>query len=252
MAEAKVAPVAEDKKIEPVEAKTEPKSDDKGEKEVKIGDALKTSDKKEPAEDKPRMVPEAVLIEYKKEAKAATKALEDLKKTIEDGATKKEVSKSIKDLAEKHNVDAEFLRDFADAVKKEAEAEVEEKVSARIKPITDKESADKVDKIFSEHFDKTLEAMPEYKAVVNKEVIKSLALDPKNANKTFAKIFEEAYGHLVTGKRTLETTKPRGGKDDTEIDFAKARKDAEYFKEIMSDPQLKKKYNEGIAERNNF
>jgi len=91
--------------------------------------------------------------------------------------------------------------------------------------------------------------MPEYENLVNREVIKVLSLDPKNANKTFAQLIEETYGKAITGKRTIETTKPGGGKEPTEIDFDKALKDTEYFKEIMSNPTLKKKYNDSISSR---
>ena len=104
-------------------------------------------------------------------------------------------------------------------------------------------------KLFTEHFTKTMAEMPEYEKIVNRDVIKTLALDPRNANKTFAQIIESAYGHLITGKRTLETTKPGGGKEDTTIDFNKARSNGEYFKEIMADPELKKQYNSEIEKR---
>jgi hypothetical protein len=91
--------------------------------------------------------------------------------------------------------------------------------------------------------------MPEYKNIANKDVIKSLSLDPKNANKTFAKILEDSYGHLITGKKTLEKTTVRGGNSDSPIDFNKAAKDMEYYKEIMANPELKKKYNESLTDR---
>jgi len=57
-------------------------------------------------------------------------------------------------------------------------------------------------------------------------------------------ILEEAYGNAITGKRTIETTKPGGGKEPTEVDYHRAQTDSEYFKQIMDSPNLKKKYNE--------
>lgn len=239
---AKDAPVEESKETKPVETKTEPA---KAEKEVKVGDALDTKGK---AKDEPKMVPEAVLIEYKKENKEMFKELKELKALIESGATRKEVSTDLKAIAEKHNVDADFVKEFAEAVRKEAEADFESKM----KPAKDAEIAAKRDKLFEEHYGKAIEANPEYKSLANKEVIKTLALDPRNADKTFAQIIEGAYGHLVTGRKTLDTTKARGGKDDVEIDFNKAQSNTEYFKEIMADPELKKKYNAGLAERVKF
>lgn len=230
----------------PVVEKKDTKADDKtaaDAKDVKVGEALKTKD--EPKKDEPKLVPEAVLLEFKKENKELHKELKDLKKLIEDGAPKREVSADIKSLAEKHNVDPEFLTDFAAAVRKEAEGDAD----AKLKPIRDKEQADKLEKVFNENFDKTMEEMPEYAKLVNKDVIRTLAFDPKNANKTFAQIFESAYGHLVTGKKTLEPTKHQGGKKDTTVDIARAQKDPAYFAEIMADPELKKQYNSSLEFR---
>lgn len=246
MPKAENALETEDKKIEKVEDKT---TDTKVEnKDVKAGDILDTSkDTKKDADKAPRMVPESVLIEYKKESKEVRKELDALKKSIEDGASKIEVSADLKTLAEKHSLPPEFLQEFADAVRKEAKEDFESKM----KPIEEKENAAKREKIFDEHFDKTMSEMPEYSKLVNKEVIKALAFDPKNANKSFAQIFESAYGHLVTGKKTLDTTKARGGKEDTStVDIKRAQSDPAYFKEVMADPELKKIYNEGLAQRN--
>lgn len=238
--QAKVVPAEESKDTETVETKTEesPKED------VKVGDALNTREEKK----EPRMVPEAVLIEYKKENKQIAKDLRDLKTLIESGATKKEVSTDLKSLADKHGFDADFLGDFAEAVRKEAEDAAE----AKLKPIKEKEIASAREKIFEEHFAKTMAEMPEYASLVNKDVIKTLAYDPVNVNKTFAQIFQDSYGHLVTGRKTLDTTKPRGGIEATDIDLQRASRDPEYFKEVMADPELKKKYNDEMAIRNKF
>lgn len=236
MPEPKVVPVEETKDTKAVETKTESKKDDK------IGKVLDVKDKKV---EEPKMVPEAILIEYKKENKEIHKELNDLKALIESGATKKEVSADLKVLAEKHGVAADFLEEFAAAVRKEAKADADRE----LQPIKDGETAAKRETVFNEHFDKTLIEMPEYSKIVNKNVIRTLVFDPKNANKTFAQIFEESFGHLITGKKTIDTTKARGGKDATIVDVARAQRDPEYFKEIMADPELKKKYNEGLGER---
>ena len=238
--EVKKVPDEESKETNPAETVA-----DTTKKDETVGNALNT--KKEA-----KMVPEAVLIEYKKENKQIAKELKDLKEFIESGATKKEISMDLKELADKHNVDADFLNEFASAVQKKAQADTEEKLNSKIRPIEEKENAKKRDEIFDKHFDKTLEDMPEFKGIVNKDVIKALALDPQNENKTFTQIFNDSYGHLITGKKTLESTKPRGGAEDVAIDFNKASTNPEYFKEIMADPELKRKYNEDIATRNRF
>lgn len=238
----------ESKETETAKTEAEVKGKTETEKEVTVGDAL---DNKEPKKE-PKMVPEAVLIEAKRQTKAAQKALKDLQANIESGASSEEVNIDLDTIAAEYpDVDPNFLKKFAKAVSAQAKAEAKAETEEEIKPIKEKERAAEVDKIFTEHYDKTLDAMPEYKDIANKEVVKTLSLDPKNANKTFAQILELAYGHLVKGKRTLEKeVKPRGGKeDDTEIDMKKANADPAYFKEIMADPELKKQYNAGLAKR---
>jgi uncharacterized membrane-anchored protein YjiN (DUF445 family) len=236
---AQEAQVAESKETKVAETVAKP------EEGKTVGEVLET---KAPEPKEAKMVPEAVLLEFKKENKEMAKELKSLKEAIEGGASKKEVSSDLKALAEKHGQDPEFLKEFADSVRKEAEANAEK----ILKPLQDQDTAAKKDKVFNENFDKTLEEYPEYKNLANKEVIRTLALDPKNSNKTFAQIFQDSYGHLVTGKKTLDTTVAGGGKEAPQIDYGKAASDPKYFKEIMADPELKKEYNKTLTIRNRF
>ena len=243
--EAKKVPVEESKDIKTVEAKTE---DKKETKDTKVSDVLGKREVKAEDKDAKLSAAEAVIVDIKKDNKQMAKDLSELRTLIESGAAKKEVSTDLTALAEKHNVSVEFLQDFAATVRKEVGKDSDD----RIKSIEETSNSEKREKIFTEAFDKTLEEMPEYKKLVSKDVIRTLVMDPKNSNKTFAQIFESSYGHLVTGKKTLEPTKARGGKEDTKVDISRAQKDTEYFKEVMADPELRKQYNEGIASRNRF
>ena len=236
----KTAPEVEAKNTEEVKPNTNLTVEEK--KEATVGEILGQENKEA------KLVPESALIQYKKDNKEMKKELEELRQQISEGATKKEVSSTVKDLAKKFNVDEEFLSELAGTMKKEAKSELEEEFGSKIKSFEEKDKAKKIDEVFNQTFDKILEENPEYKGIVNKDVIKALALNPINANKSFSKIIEESYGHLVKGKKTMETTTPRGG-NDGEIDFSKARSDTKYFEQIMADPILKKKYNEGLASR---
>jgi hypothetical protein len=231
------APIVENKIAQKVEAKAETKS---------VGELL--GDAPAPKED-PKVVPESALIELKKENKQLFKEIKKMQDMIGEGATKKEVSSSIKAIAEKHSVSEEFLSELASAIRAEADADIDERVNSKLKPLEAKDNAARIDKIFSENFDKTIDQMPEYKDIANRDVIKTLTLDPANANKTFAQIMEQAYGHLVQGKRTIDAAKPRGGKEPAEIDFEKAQKNSTYFKEVMADPDLRKAYNSDLQKR---
>jgi len=216
-----------------------------------IGKALDTLPKSEEATKQEETVPLSALLEIKKENKALSRELREMKKSIEQGESKKATSKSIESLAEKFpDVDPNFLQEFAAAVREESKKETEEEISEKLKPIQEKDKAEKIEKAFNTHFKKTMESLKEYEGIVNKDVIKALSLLPENANKTFTQIIEESYGHIVSGKRSMDSASSRVSKNDTvEVDVARARKDPEYFQEIMASPELKKKYNAGMVSR---
>lgn len=220
-------------------------------KEETIGEALNKA-KEEVKKEEQRMVPEAVLLEYKKGNKELRQELKELRSLIESGASNTQISEDLKEIATEHNVDEKFLSRLAKSIKLEAERDMEERFKADILPIKEKERAEKMEVIFNEHYNKTLEVMPEFKDIANREVIKQLSLLPQNANKTFSQILQETYGHLVGGKRTMETAKGRKGEVIVDIDFDRTTKDQAYLKEVLSDPELKKKYNESLTKRLKF
>ena len=216
--------------------------------EESIEDTLKKIEKEE--EVKPRVVPESVLLEYKNQNKELKHDLKELRALIESGATKKEISEDLRDIADEHNVDIKFLQKLAKSIELEAEKKLEEKFAARFKPYEDKERTEKLNKIFNQKFDEAITKYPEYKDLVNREIIRERALNPSNAKKTFYDLFKESYGHLISGKMTLESTRSRAGEEIIkEIDYARAKNDMAYYKEIMADPELKKKYNENLHKR---
>lgn len=227
-------------------AKPEAAKDEKT--EGTVGDALGTTQKSE--EKKEEMVPLSALLEVKKDNKELAREMKELKKSIEQGASREEVSTDLAALAEKHNVDPDFLNDFAKAVRAETKRETEEEVTNKLKPVLEKDRAEKIDKAFNTHFNKALEGLPELKDVVNKDVIKTLSLAPENANKTFTQLIEEAYGHLNTGKRSIDSGTSRASKNaEVEIDHKRAATDPEYYKKIMANPAMKEEYNKGLVDR---
>ena len=97
--------------------------------------------------------------------------------------------------------------------------------------------------MFSKHFADAIEANPEYAGIANPEVIKTLSLDPRNASKTFVQIIEETYGGAIQGRRTIETTTPRGGKDPEKVDIQRAKTDQDYLTRVLQDPAMREQYN---------
>jgi signal transduction protein with GAF and PtsI domain len=230
------------------EAKAKADADTKAAAEAEAAKGKETIGKVLDTEEKPapKMVPEAALLDMKKDNKELRKELKELRTSIEEGATKAEVSEDIAAIGEKYGVDKTFLNELAATIRKEVGADT----AAAIKPLTANERANRIEKVFSEHFDKAMAEMPEFAGVVNRSVIKSLSLDPENANKTFAQLIDETYGKAIpAGKRTLETTTPRGGKSPDPIDYDRAKSDQKYFAEIMSDPDRKKEYNQTLVDR---
>lgn len=250
--EANIAPAEETKQTETPAETTEVKAPEVEAKPAEtVGEALQTETPQEPKEEKPevRMVPESVVIQLKKDIK------ELKRQSVSGDKSADEVDEALQALGEEHNVDPVFLQKLTKVIRSKTQSEFEEKLEKAMEPAKELSAAQKkaeMDKTFDEYYDKTIEALPEFKDVANKEVIKALAFRKENANKTFQQILEDSYGHLVQGKRTFDGTKPGSGKDNTEIDFDRARTDTEYFKTIMANPTLKAKYNETLTERNKF
>lgn len=241
--EAKITP-AEEVKETASETPAESAPAEEKKEEQTLGSLLGTEAKesKEEPKEEVKMIPEAKFLEIKKE-------LKELKREMK-GKTSIEISEDVGSFSEKYNLPKEFTEELSALISKENKKSVDEAISSRVKPFEEKEKAKKFEEIFSQTYEKALEEMPEYKSLANKETIKAIASNPANANKKFSEIFDMAYGHLVTGKRTLDRQITQ--KFDGEIDFARASRDGEYFKQIMSDPATKKKYNESLTQRNKF
>lgn len=239
-------PAQETQNVQP-----ETPTEEKKEQEVvdqPIGDVLQTESKKEDTK-KPEFT-SADFMAVKTQNKELKKALKDLEKRIEDGASNNEISSDIDSIAEEYNVDSKFLKKLEGAIKSKLEGEIEERVSSKLKPLEEKEKEAKLDKVFSQYYDDAMGRMPdEYKDIVNRDVIKALSLQPHNSRKTLPQLIEETYGRAIVGRKTIETTTHRGGVDPTKVDIDLARKDPAYFKEVMANPELKKQYNEGLAQR---
>lgn len=185
------------------------------------------------------------FLSEKQGRKDAEKALADLKASIAAGATKEEVADDIAAIGTKYGVDPEFLKELSATI----ESNTEKKFADRLTPLEQKDKEAKINTAFKTAFDAAMAELPEFATVVNADVIKTLSLDPKNQNKTFTQIIEETYGGAVPGKRTIESTKPGGGKEPEPLDVDRARKDSAYFDEVMANPKLKEQYNAAMLKK---
>jgi hypothetical protein len=196
----------------------------------------------------PKMVPEAAFLELKGDNKQLKNDIKALRTQIENGASEGKISASIDEIADEFSVDKKFLNKLTSAIRAEVEAETENKFSAKLKPFEDRDRAQAVASVFTKHFDKTMAEMEDYKDIVNKDAIFALSLLPANASKTLPQLIEETYGSAISGKRSIETTTPRGGVASGEFDFARANTDSAYLDEVLKDPALKKQYDEKVME----
>lgn len=196
-----------------------------------------------------RVVPEATFLEIKNENKSLKKEMAELRKLVESGASKQEVASEVSDLIKEFpDVNPDFLNKFLGIAKNKAKAELEEE----LRPMKEEKARESFDKKFADSFNKAIEEMPEFKNVADIEVIKALALKKENSGKTFEDLLEQVYGRFVTRERkTLERNTPGGGKE-VGVDIKKAQTDKEYFKQIMSNPETKKIYNDYLIKNLRF
>lgn len=187
-----------------------------------------------------RVVDEHVFVAEKKARKAAERELKALKQSIEEGATQQEISDDIAEISDEYDIDPGFLQKLAQGIKAQTERDLDAKYASKL---GEKEKKEKFDDAFAKAFNSAIERGPEFQAIANPDVIKTLARLPENSRKTVSQLLEETYGNALTGKRTIETTTPGGGKDPEPLDIKRAEQDIEYYKQVMADPKKKAQYN---------
>lgn len=167
--------------------------------------------------------------------------------TVPKSRLDKEIKKR-KEL-EKQLADATKAADEDDDVDDPEDDSEVKKLAKDLEEIKQRERRVRAEQVFEQHFTKALENNSDYKDVVNKEVIKQMAFNPANKDKTYSQLIQEAYGNAIPGRKTVESTTPRGGAKDVKVDVDLARKDPEYRREVLSDPDMRKQYNSGIEKR---
>lgn len=190
-------------------------------------------------------VPLATYLELKSE-------LAEIKR---QDMTKSQESESLKALAEEYDVDADFVQKLGAVLTAEAEKKVKEKYEPFIQKQQQSEIEKKQNEVFDSLYGKILKSNPEMEGIVNKDVIKALAFDKSNANKSVKQIINEVYGGAIE-KADLDSVSSfeKGSvatrKETTTIDFNNlSKKD---FDRIESDPKLKEQYGEFLTSQTNL
>lgn len=156
-----------------------------------------------------------------------------------------------KEIQRKKELEAELARaraEVSDPSSDTSSDDVQE-IKNKLAQLEQKERQEKMNQIFDQNFNKALENNPQFEGIANKEVIRQMAFNPANKDKTYSQLLNEAYGNALQGTRTVETTIPRGGAKDTKVDIQRAQSDADYRREVFANPELKQQYNEGFIDR---
>lgn len=225
--QAEAAPQEESAKDESVDESQPEESNEESLAEALGGDTSSDDADDEPAEE---MVPLSKHLATKKKLKEAKRALKEREAARDD---------------DDDDDDFEDDPDDSDDVKEKSNSKTEERI-ARLEA---ERAREKQEAKFNELYKNTIQKNPEFKDIADKEVVRQLALSKENSALTLPQLLEKTYGRALQGRPTVDTSnkpaKPKSG----DIDYDKAKADPSYFKEIMSDPDLKKEYNDNIEAR---
>lgn len=198
----------------------------------------------------PDSIPYDRFKEVNDQSKAKDDVIAELTAKLESQkgeVTQSDATRGLNEIAKEYGLDPQVLGKVADEIKAAALAEVKQELA----PITEAQRASEANKVFETMYAQTLKSNPQYADVANKDIVKQLAFNPANANKTFPQLLAEVYPGVsksVDSKKTMETTKKGKTEAIDSIDYARAQTDSDYFKQIMSDPALKKQYNDHNTE----
>lgn len=198
----------------------------------------------------PDSIPYSRFKEVNDESKAKDALITELQEKLESldsKPTKADAAEGLSEIAKEYNLDEEALGRVAKSIEAAALAKVQETVE----PLTKAQKESQANHAFEKMYTSALENHPQYKDIANKEVIRQLAFNPANANKTFSQLLKDVYGSVAgksQGSKTMETTQKGRTETIEKIDYKRASSDSEYFKQIMADPKLKAEYNSKVVE----
>lgn len=191
------------------------------------------------------------LKKYMSEKAARKEAQEYADKLEQDIATLKSnmvgmsvgaVTDELKRMATEYNVDEAFLGKLMAVAKRvtkeEIKAELDQEYAPKLNKLEQEKVKEQAERKFNELLSKTLGELPEYKELVNPEIIKQLAFNPANAKKTLPQILDEVYGSVAKTKKSIETSRP--GREPEAPDFA--RGSVEDFEKINASPEARKEW----------
>lgn len=245
----------EENKVEekPEEVKTETEEKPEPEKPVETIESLE--DLSEKAEE---TVPLKKYMVEKNSKRALEKQVQDLQTEITrlqtSGMTASEVKIDVKELAKKYDMDEDALADILQASynmsKERITKEIEDKLTpqlAEFEGMKKEKEKQAFELKFQTALDQTLNDMPEFKDLVDKEDLKTWIRSGKYSKLSLPQLIEQKYGKFVQGKKTIENNY-NPTRESAPIDISKPLSDEEILR-MDKDPELKKRWAQGLQDR---
>jgi hypothetical protein len=229
------------------ESSEEPQEEENSDINVPLGELLGNEEETdEPAETTKKVdvqgdtVPLALFLDLKREMKE-----------LESKAKGGDSNALLEAIADKHNVDVDFMREFADSIRENTAKEIRKEYEPFFNKQKEEAENLKKDQLFDSVYDSATKSFPELEGVLNKDLIKGLALDPKNSDKSVKQLIEWAYKGVMskddeTPAPSFEEGSPSGGKKSGKLDFSNLS--PEDHKTIADDPKLRKEYGDWVTE----
>lgn len=240
---------AEESQVAPEETTATPQTEEK--EQVTIESLESLSEKSDDAVPLKKFMAEK---NAKRDAENRAKELEKELAQLRSNPTKTsdEINYDVSSLSEKHGIDAEVLSDILNAsysmtkerVKQELEQEFNPKL-AELESIKKEKAINTFEDTFNKQLSQSLETMPEYANLVDKDDLKDWIKSGKYSKFTLPQLIEEKYSKFVAGKKTTESYTP--SKEVSQVDVYNIQE--EDWAKINTDPSLKKKYSDSFAER---
>lgn len=156
-------------------------------------------------------------------------------------------------LSQKHNIDADVLRDIINATSAITSEAVRAKVNEEIAPALSELTGikrEKEQKKFDDQFNKILsesiEDMPEYKDLIDKDDLKEWIRSGKYSKLTMPQLIEQKYGKFVGAKKTIDGGYTPGR--ESSIPDPTNMTDEDWVN-IDKNPDLKKKWQGSLEDR---
>lgn len=195
------------------------------------------------------------------EEKRARKELEEQAQTLaqelerirNSGANNRQVSYDLSQLSEKHNVDEDVLRDIVEAsyainkdrLKAELENDINPKL-AEFESMKQEKQKQNFENTFNSLLNESLEEMPEYSDIIDKDDLKAWITSGKYSKLTLPQLIEQKYGKFVGSKKSIDGGYTPGRESVVPNPENMTDKD---WANIENDPALKDKWKGSLEER---